>query len=115
MEFDLSKTEPKLKFKPHIRRESRAEARGLADEYDITDSGGLRWLEIYADADTTVRDGEDAIKKDGMTFLDRFGQAKAHPLLSVIRDARAQKMAALKALCLDMEPLNDRPGRPGGR
>ena len=45
---------------------------------------------------------------------DRFGQVKSHPLLSVERDSRAQYLAALKALNLDLEPLRDKPGRPGG-
>jgi glutathione S-transferase len=47
-------------------------------------------------------------------MADRFGQPKPHPLLATERDARAQFLAALKALNLDLEPLRDRVGRPGG-
>jgi hypothetical protein len=36
-------------------------------------------------------------------------------LLPVERDSRAQWLAALKALNLDLEPLHDKPGRPGGK
>lgn len=104
----------KIKFKKHIRRESRAEARKLMSEYGIEDSGGLHLLSVFADADTLERDAQDIVNVEGMTMMDRFNQVKAHPLLTVIRDARAQKMAALKALCLDLEPLRPGPGRPGG-
>jgi len=108
-------TNARIKFKKHIRRESRAEVRRLADEYGIEDAGGLLLLQTFADADTTERDAQDVVNEDGLTLIDRFGQTKAHVLLTVIRDARAQKMATLKALCLNIEPLRDGPGRPGGR
>ena len=45
---------------------------------------------------------------------DRYGQLKAHPAVNIERDARAAMLAALKAMNLDVEPLRDRPGRPGG-
>ena len=41
-------------------------------------------------------------------------QPRAHPLLAVERDSRAQMLAAMKALNLDLEPPRDGPGRPGG-
>jgi len=104
----------KLKFKKHIRRESRAEVRKLIAEYGIEDAGGLLLLQTFADADTAERDAQDIVNIEGMTLKDRFEQIKAHPLLTVLRDARAQKMAILKSLNLDIEPLRDRPGRPGG-
>jgi hypothetical protein len=105
----------KLKFKQHIRRESRTEARKFESEYGIEDSGGLHLLSVFADADSAERDAQDVVNAEGLTVLDRFSQKKAHPLLTVIRDCRSQKMAALKALNLDLEPLRDKQGRPGGR
>jgi len=103
----------RIKFKKHIRRESRAEIRKLISEYGIEDAGGINLLMIYADADSVERDAQDIVNIEGMTVKDRFGQVKSHPLLTVIRDARAQKMAALKGLNLDIEPLKT-VGRPGG-
>lgn len=105
----------KIKFKKHIRRESRTEVRKLINEYDILDAGGINLLLIYADADTAERNAQDIINTEGMTVLDRFNQVKSHPLLTTARDARSQKLAALKALNLDIEPLRPGPGRPGGR
>jgi hypothetical protein len=48
-------------------------------------------------------------------FNDRFGAPKPHPLLPIERDSRAAFLAGMKALQLDLEPLRDHPGRPGGR
>jgi phage terminase small subunit len=62
-----------------------------------------------------MRAAQAAIKEEGATGLDRFGQLKPHPLLPIERDARAAMMAALKQLNLDLEPLRDGPGRPPGR
>lgn len=104
----------RLCFEKHIRSETRKEVKKLAAAYGITDDGGLKFLHIFAAADTTERNALDIVNKDGMSILDKFNQVKSHPLNSVIRDARSQKMMALKALNLDLEPLNDRPGRPGG-
>jgi hypothetical protein len=105
---------PKIKFEKHIRKESRAEVRKIAEEYQIEDSGGLLLLQSYAECDTTERNCQDIVNEVGFVVKDRFDQVKSHPLLVTIRDARAQKLACLKALCLDVEPLKP-VGRPGGR
>jgi len=105
----------KIRFKKDVRPEAKKEARRLIDEYSINDVGGLLYIRTFADAMTTELNGQDIINEEGLTIQDRFGQTKAHPLCAVIRDARAQKLAALKALNLDLEPLRDGPGRPGGK
>lgn len=87
----------------------------LASEYSIEDDAGLLLLQTAMEARDRMRGAQEAIERDGMTIMDRFGQRKAHPLLPAERDARAQMLAALRALNLDVEPLHDRPGRPAGR
>jgi P27 family predicted phage terminase small subunit len=87
----------------------------LASEYGIDDDAGLLLLQTGLEAFDRMRGAQEAIQRDGMTVLDRFGQRKAHPLLPAERDARAQMLAALRALNLDVEPLHDRPGRPAGK
>ena len=103
-----------IRFKKTVRSEAKREALRLIDEYNITDAGGLLYIRTFADAFTQELNSMDIVAVDGLTFKDRFGQMKSHPLLTVIRDARAQKMAALKSLNLDIEPLKT-VGRPGGR
>lgn len=94
--------------------EARRRWRELVGEYGIDDAAGLQVLQTYCEAFDRMRGAQQRVLKDGATFLDRFGQVKAHPLLSVERDARAAMLHALKALNLDLEPLRDRAGRPGG-
>lgn len=92
-----------MKFDSKTLKTAREEASKLAQEYDIQDAGGAALLRTYAAARSLEIKCEKLIDRDGLTFKDRFGQIKSHPLLSSLRDARAQKMAALKALELDIE------------
>ena len=56
-----------------------------------------------------------SLRREGIVIRDRFGQKKQHPATLVERDAKMALVRNLKALNLDLEPLN-LPGRPhGGR
>lgn len=104
------KTAPK-----HLSKIAQSLWDRLLKEYDIHDEAGLLILQTGLEAGDRMREAQDIIKKEGMQVTDRFNQKKAHPLTTVERDSRAAMLSALKALNLDLEPLNDRPGRPGGR
>ena len=104
-----------MKFAPKTRLAARRESNKIAREYSVDDPGGQALLRTFASAFSLEIQCREQIDRDGLTFLDRFKQIKPHPLLSALRDARAQKMAALKALCLDLEPLKTGAGRPAGR
>ena len=98
----------------NLSSEAKAIWRRLVSAYGIADEGGFEILRTGLEAHDRMRGVQRQIAADGATFTDRFGQVKSHPLLSVERDSRAQYLAALKALNLDLEPLRDKPGRPGG-
>lgn len=83
-------------------------------EYELGDAAGRLLLQTALEAFTRMRACQHAIALEGSQVADRFGQLRPHPLLAAERDARAQMLAALKALNLDIEPLRDRPGRPSG-
>ncbi len=111
----MKKSTPRAPTAPKtLSTDSRRLWRKFIDEYAIVDLGGLTILRSGLEALDLVRDCEGQIGKEGRTFTDRFGQVKGHPLLATLRDARAQWLASIKALNLDLEPLKDRPGRPGG-
>jgi len=101
-----------IRFKKNIRPEASRAARKLIDEYNITDSGGLELVKSFAAAFTTELNCQDQIDDEGLTIIDRFQQMKPHPLLPTLRDSRAQKLAALKGLNLDVIPAKDSVGRP---
>ncbi|RIK45852.1 MAG: hypothetical protein DCC58_05080 [Chloroflexi bacterium] len=99
----------------HLSAEARRWWRRLVSEYDITDEAGLLLLLAALEAFDRMRDAQAEIGRDGIVTLDRFGQRKPHPACVIERDARAQMLAALRALNLDLEPVRDAPGRPPGR
>lgn len=110
--------EPVAEDKPRLTplsREARRLRRQLINEYEIEDPGGLAVLRTALEAFDRMRLCQAAIARDGLTFSDRWGQLRPHPLIAAERDSRAAWLASLKQLNLDVEPLKDGPGRPGGR
>ena len=101
---------------PGLSKPARMWWRKLVGEFEIEDPAGLLILETLLRAHDRMIQARDRLDTEGLTVTDRFGQPKPHPCAVIERDSRAAMLAALRALNLDMEtPLNDRPGRPGGR
>lgn len=99
----------------HLSKEAKKIWRDILSEYSIIDAAGIRILRVALEAYDRAQAARQAIDKDGMTITDKFNQLKSHPLLPIERDSRAAFLAGLKALNLDLEPLRDHPGRPGGK
>ncbi len=97
-----------------LSREAKSWWRKLVAEYAIEDEAGFLMLQTSLEAFDRMRQAQGVLKEDGLVVTDRWGQKKAHPLVTVERDSRAQMLAALKALNLDAEPLRSGPGRPPG-
>jgi P27 family predicted phage terminase small subunit len=74
----------------------------------------LAVLAVACEALQRLRQAQEAIRADGLTVLDRFGQKKNHPALLTERDARSGFLTAIRQLGLDLEPIYPGPGRPGG-
>jgi len=100
-------------MKSKLKKRAHAKRLELQKTYGIKDAGGRDILDIYESALLTSLECEETIARDGLKVEDRFGQLRCHPLLPVLRDARSQILASLRALNLDIEPLRDGPGRPG--
>jgi P27 family predicted phage terminase small subunit len=87
--------------------------RKIIEEYEIEDAGSLDILHTGLEAFDLMRKAQAEIETDGLTFLDRFKQRKAHPLITTERDARSAYLAALKQLGLSNEiGGNASPGTP---
>ena len=99
----------------HFSVDSKKIWRGIISEYEISDIAGLRILRSSLEAYDRSQSARKSIEKHGLLYTDKFGQPKPHPLLPIERDSRAAFLAGLKALNLDLEPLRDHPGRPGGK
>jgi P27 family predicted phage terminase small subunit len=99
----------------NLSREAKAWWRKIVHEYGISDEAGLLLLQTALEAFDRMRGAQSAIAEDGLTVEDRYSQKKAHPAIAIEHGARAHMLLALKALNLDLEPLKDGPGRPGGK
>lgn len=97
-----------------LTREGRSLCRKLMRDYEIEDAAGTIILRTTFEAFDRMKSCQSAIARDGETVRDRWGQVKPHPLLSAERDARAQFLAGLRQLNLDVEPIG-KIGRPGGK
>ena len=96
---------------PGLSAASRRLFRELSAVYAITDVGGREILHSGLRAKDQAEAAEARISHDGQSTVDRFNQVRAHPLLAVARDFRAQWLAALRALNLatGSEPKIGRP------
>lgn len=79
------------------------------------DDASLIILESALEAFDRMRQAQALLAEEGLVVKDRFGQDKAHPAAAIERDAKGTMLRHIKALGLDLEPLNDRPGRQPGR
>lgn len=98
-----------------LAKSGRALWKALLDTYSIDDPGGLAHLLTACRCEDDIQRMRATVAKDGDTVADRFGQLNSHPLLAAIRGAETVKRQAIRALNLDLEPLQERPGRPSGR
>jgi P27 family predicted phage terminase small subunit len=98
----------------HLSKEAKEMWEGVLTEYKIEDVAGLKILQASLEAWDRAQASREVIDLEGMQVKDRFKQMKAHPLITVERDARSQFLQGLKALNLDLEPIKN-IGRPPGR
>lgn len=75
----------------------------------------LELLRRACEASDVADAAGEVVRAEGVTVLDRFGAARAHPAVNVERDARLAVARLLRELRLDEEPEDARPPRRGGR
>jgi len=73
----------------------------IIETYEIEDIAALTILKTACDSFDRAEKARKQLDKEGITVTDRWGQQKSHPAASIERDARAQFLAALKALRID--------------
>ncbi len=98
----------------HLSREAKGWWRKLVAEWELGDDA-LLLLRAALESFDRCNQARLLLDKDGLTVLDRFGQAKIHPAAAIERDARLQMVRCWRALNLDVDPPHERPGRPPGR
>lgn len=99
----------------HLAESGRTLFAELVREYSIDDAAGIALLTTACECLDRIRAAQTAIAEHGEVVTDRYKQVKVNPACTLEKDSRNGMLAALKALNLDLEPLRDKPGRPGGR
>ena len=99
----------------HLLRHGRQFFEQVITEYSIEDSAGIALLVTACECLDRMRQAQAQIKKHGVQVMDRYGSLKLNPACGLEKDSRNGFLAALRALNLDLEPLRDGPGRPGGK
>lgn len=96
-----------------LSKEAESLKNGILADYTFDDQASLAILQTACEAYDAMHKAQRIVDKDGMTVQGDRGGTKAHPLLSVIRDSRAQFLMAIKALKLDTSVSEGKPvGRP---
>ena len=90
------------KFAPpeHLSPAAKRLWRSVHEQYQIDDAPGLALLQALCEARDRCDQAREQILVDGAVVTDRFGQRKVHPAVLIERDARAQVIAAIRALRL---------------
>lgn len=104
----------KTKAPAHLGKHGKALWEGIVRDYAIDDSAGLTLLSTACECLDRMKEAQALVKKHGAVFEDRYGGLKSNPANKIELDSRNGMLAALRALNLDLEPLRDGPGRPGG-
>src|SRR2546429_4666313 len=76
--------------------------------YQIDDDAGLMLLTSALEAHARMRRCRAKIDKDGEAVEDRFGQLRAHPLISAERGAKDSFAKVMRILNLDISKANSR-------
>jgi hypothetical protein len=102
-----------LKKTPDLSAEAAAWIAEVTSIYGLADDPVAQLLLRTAmQAMDRMLEAQRHIEQHGAVTLDRFGQLRPNPSVTIERDARAAMLAAIKALSFDLEPLNGAPGRP---
>jgi hypothetical protein len=92
----------------HLSAEARDMWARFVDDWDL-DGAALLILQTALESFDRMRSAQRLIAKNGLV---KAGRANAAVVIE--RDSRLSMLRALRQLNLDLEPLRDGPGRPGG-
>ncbi len=99
----------------HLSGESKRHWSRILSEFKIEDAAGLLLLRCALEAWDRAQDARARIAKHGPIIKDRYGSAKAHPLLSIEKDARSSFLACMRTLALDVGFVSEVATRKGSR
>jgi phage terminase small subunit len=97
----------------HLGSAGKALWSDIQRSYALDDPGGRALLQVACEACDRAAACRVRLDAEGEVLVVK-GSPRMHPAAVVERDARSAMIRAIRELHLDIEPLRDRPGRPGG-
>jgi P27 family predicted phage terminase small subunit len=82
----------------HLSKKAQTFFKNFVAEWEVDQSAIEVLTRVCESQDRADQAAEELKKAGSLTTLDRFGVAKAHPMVSVERQARAAIVDGLKAL-----------------
>ncbi|MER9032420.1 P27 family phage terminase small subunit [Mesorhizobium sp. M0674] len=93
----------------HLSPAARKFFRTVVENYTLQDHH-VKLLTLASEALDRGEQARKTLEKEGITYVDRFGSPRAHPCVSIERDARTGYARLLRELSLDFE--DDDVSRP---
>ena len=87
----------------HLSTESKAWWRSAVREYHL-ENHHLKLLRLACEAWDRANAARLAIKREGMTYTDRFGAPRKHPAVNIEEQARLAFARLVRELDLEGEP-----------
>jgi hypothetical protein len=100
-----------FKVPKHLRKPTQTWVKSVLSEYDLEEHH-FKLLVSAADSWDRICASREVIDRDGMTYLDRFGQPKPRPEIAIERDNKILLARLLRELALDAEPPPEAPRAP---
>lgn len=85
----------------------------VTEAYDL-EPDALEVLRLACEAEDRRADAKRFLDANGISYTNTAGVPRMRPEFIAERDSRSAVARLLKQLGLDLEPVNDRPGRPPG-
>lgn len=94
----------------HLKPSTKKWYRQILEDYEL-ESHHIKILTLAAEAWDRCQQAREILDKEGLTYIDRFGQPRARPEVAVERDSRIAFARLVRELCLDVDPPEE-PDRP---
>jgi phage terminase small subunit len=103
-----------MKMRVKLSATARKLRQDFLDHWEVADPAGIAMLEEMCACFDRLQAAKRLLSKHGQTVTDRFGQEKVSPWFLMVRDETQTFLRLSKALNLEVEDLDNRPGRPDG-
>lgn len=97
----------------HLSSASKRLYRRLVADYQLDrEPHAVRVLVMGLEASDRCEEAREVLAREGVTYKNRFGEPRTHPMVAVERDSRLAAIRAFRELSLDGASELDAPRPP---